>query len=445
MYNIIQQLKNEPATNEKIKILKLYKDNKLFQRVLKLTYDNTYNFYIKKFPEFTENKRLKFSLPTAFDFLEFELASRKVTGNEAIQLLSKVLGSLKPDDREVIKLVLQRDLDCGISTTTINKVFGGLVPNPKKMYMRCSVYSDKLWDELFEPESQIYIQEKMDGLYCNLVDYKFITRNLKLVKLFEAKPELFQDIVNSAKLFQDKVLQGELLIYNTKEMEYLDRQTSNGILNSKHKDLPKNCEIHYVVWDNIPKSAWYKGYCATDYFVRFNELGYRLPENSPIKLVNTLITQKSDKLEEVADFYKEIVRNGGEGVVLKTFGLKWEGKTSKYQLKYKKEFEFDLIITDILDGKNGKNEGKPSILHCESRDGLLKVNVGIGFTDEFLEDLRANTEKFLNKIVSVRAFDLITNQDNDEYSLFLPRFIEIREDKDRADTLDQIKEIVEFA
>ena len=45
---------------------------------------------------------------------------------------------------------------------------------------------------------------------------------------------------------------------------------------------------------------------------------------------------------------------------------------------------------------------------------------------------------YINKIITVKYNEKITKKDSDEVSLFLPRFVEVRIDKDSADTLDRI-------
>ena len=47
---------------------------------------------------------------------------------------------------------------------------------------------------------------------------------------------------------------------------------------------------------------------------------------------------------------------------------------------------------------------------------------------------------WLGSIVTIKAFDIIESS-KDNYTLYLPRFIEKRVDKDTADSLDRIKEI----
>jgi hypothetical protein len=71
---------------------------------------------------------------------------------------------------------------------------------------------------------------------------------------------------------------------------------------------------------------------------------------------------------------------------------------------------------------------------CESADGVVKVRVGSGFNDD---QRKTYGKELLDKIVAVKYNMRIKNKLGDE-SLFLPIFIEVRDDKDVADTSEVI-------
>jgi hypothetical protein len=75
-------------------------------------------------------------------------------------------------------------------------------------------------------------------------------------------------------------------------------------------------------------------------------------------------------------------------------------------------------------------------LICESEDGQLKVNVGSGFNDEDRKKL--TKESVEGKVITVKYNARIQSKNGDE-SLFLPIFVEVREDKDQADHIKDIK------
>ena len=73
---------------------------------------------------------------------------------------------------------------------------------------------------------------------------------------------------------------------------------------------------------------------------------------------------------------------------------------------------------------------------CYSADGIVNVKVGSGFNDEHRKTL--TKKDLVGKIVAVKYNARIKNKLGAE-SLFLPIFLEVREDKTEADTSKNIK------
>jgi ATP-dependent DNA ligase len=97
--------------------------------------------------------------------------------------------------------------------------------------------------------------------------------------------------------------------------------------------------------------------------------------------------------------------------------------------------ECDLKIVAVEEGK-GKATGMLGAIICESADGIVKVNVGSGFNDA--QRKQYWKENLVDKIVAVKYNARIKNKQGEE-SLFLPVFVEIRDDKDVADSSKIIK------
>ena len=124
---------------------------------------------------------------------------------------------------------------------------------------------------------------------------------------------------------------------------------------------------------------------------------------------------------------------GEEGIILKDLSGIWQNRRSKTQIKFKGELECDLKIVGVEEG-TGKYAGMLGAIICESADGVVKVRVGSGFNDE---QRKTYTADLVDKIVAVKYNMRIKNKLGEE-SLFLPIFIEVRDDKDEADDSDKI-------
>ena len=102
--------------------------------------------------------------------------------------------------------------------------------------------------------------------------------------------------------------------------------------------------------------------------------------------------------------------------------------------------ECDLEIIAVEEG-TGKYAGKLGAVVCRSgsEDGkFLTVSVGSGFNDAHRDNLWSIRDSLIGKIVAVKYNMRIKNKAGEE-SLFLPIFVEVRDDKDVADSLSDIK------
>jgi hypothetical protein len=84
-----------------------------------LALDPTINFYIKKVPAPAPLFLPTDTLQVAFASIVEWLASRKVRGAEATAWLARLLSTLTPDDQEVLRRVIGRNLKCGVSEATV--------------------------------------------------------------------------------------------------------------------------------------------------------------------------------------------------------------------------------------------------------------------------------------------------------------------------------------
>jgi ATP-dependent DNA ligase len=362
------------------------------------------------------------------------LSSREVTGNAAIAHLRAILSGLESDDAKVIERIIDKSLDCGVQVSTANDVWPGLI----KEYpcMLCSPFEQKLIDKIKFPA---YAQMKMDGMRFNAIvregKVEFRSRNGKQIHLLGHLEKEFAALAGDV----DCVFDGELLVMLEGDHQFADRQTGNGILNKANKGTISDKEatlVHATVWDVIPYLYFTDGHCPVPYATRFSSLGDLISKqsskNKRIWLVASEIVETYEKAQEI---FNEYLSLGYEGIILKDGSGEWEDKRAKHQIKFKGELECDLKIVAVEEG-TGKYAGLLGAIVCESADGVVKVNVGSGFNDAHRKTL---TEKdLIGKIVAVKYNARIKNKQGEE-SLFLPIFVEVRDDKDVADTSKDIK------
>jgi hypothetical protein len=427
----LNQLAAEPSRNAKIAMLEANKSNELLREVVRLTLDPFTQFYQRKIPVYKTSDTVT-SLQNALGGL-YDLSSRTVTGNAAIEYLRMLLSSVSADDAKVLERIIDKSLDCGVNSSTANKVWMGLI----KEYpvMLCSPFEQRLVDKIKFPA---YVQLKMDGMRFNAIvrdgKCEFRSRNGKEIQLLGNLEQEFIKLAGNV----DCVFDGELLVMMPGDDQFVDRQTGNGILNKANKgtiSAEQAALVHATVWDVIPYVLFGDGYCGSPYSTRFSSLKKLVdtipPENKKIWLVSSDMVENIDQANAK---FEEYLGLGLEGIILKDGSGAWEDKRAKHQIKFKGELECDLKIVAVEEG-TGKYEGMLGAIVCESADGIVKVNVGSGFNDEHRKTLKE--KDLLGKIVAVKYNTRIQNKSGDE-SLFLPIFVEVREDKTDADNSKDI-------
>lgn len=438
---------NTPGKNDKESLLKECVKDADFVKVLEWTYNPFKTYGIQKMPTDISAGTEEFTDET-WQFLH-ALFDRELTGNAATAELGAHLNRLNEASGVLLQRIIRKDLCAGFAKNTINKVVKGLIP--VFPYMRCCLPKDAKLDA-FEWGRGCFSQEKADGMFVNVLhDNTNVTVYGREGNLFP--PEKIADLALEVKTRLPVGYQyhGELLVMkNNKE---LPRETGNGILNSivtGNGDFAEDEKPVFKVWDRVPlEKAVAKGKYEEPYSKRLYGIATALlqkkAEEKYIFMIPTRIVYSE---KQARAHFAELVSQGKEGTILKKRMAIWRDGTSKEQVKFKVEFEVDLVITALVAGEEGTRiEGRTGALACETSDGLLKVNVAV--KNESMRDrLDAAPSEWIGKILAVRANAIMKPSESNEFhSLFLPRCVEdvYRTDKDVADSLDRVKKIFESA
>lgn len=437
---LFEQLASDAGRIFKIDLLNQHKDNELLKRVLYLALDPMVNFYIRKIPAYTPAASNQAdTLGPVLDTLMNQISTRQVTGNAAIELLTKLLSSLVVDDALVLERIIQKDLRCGVSESTVNRVWPGLVH--EYPCMLASGFDQKLIDKITWPA---YAQTKMDGMRFNAIvkdgKCEFRSRNGKLIDI---PSDLLQlPFIGMAEHYKDNIVfDGELLVVDIAGKP-LDRKTGNGILNKAVKGTMSAEEAESVratIWDAIPLEAFSAGYHDDWYKVRFAKLFNALSDMSAkmahvAHLVEFVDTTMVENIRQANKTFTKALEQGLEGIILKTYQGVWENKRAKHQIKFKAELECDLLCIGWEEG-TGKNVGRLGALQLQSACGMMKVGVGSGFTDKDRDTIKPDV---VGKIITVKYNAVVDDKRTETKSLFLPIYLETRLDKSEADTLDKL-------
>jgi len=404
---IITNLQDIQGTNAKMSFLKENKSD-LLGLVLKLTYDKLITFGLK---------------PQGLDQYDFK---NELSTQDAAQLLS--CGLTKDEthrvinnSNEIVHGIVNRNLKINLGSTNINKVFPNLIEKPK--YQRCDKYTSKTSKGITYPA---FIQLKADGTYREYISGSgWRSRS--------GQSYSYDFDFNSPEL-TGTVLMGELTI--KRGNEYLDRSTSNGLLNSLN--VPTVDEgLTFEVWDLLTTDEYNGGTCRP-YKERFDNL---VKVSKDIKGLDVIETQVVQNQEQALAFVKDKLSKGLEGGVLKDYSAKFKDGTSKLTLKMKLVFDIDVEIQGFSEGSVGtKREGKVGALLYSSKDSLIQGKVS-GFTDAVMDSF---SDSDIGRIITIEGNNLTKAKGSDTYAISHPRFIEFRDDKEEADTLDDCHKALEM-
>ncbi len=440
-YDVLEEIRKTSGNNAKMDMLRKYENDVVLCRILYYMYNPFHQYYIRKIPKYERSYNAStFTWDQIFSILnEFRL--REVTGNAAIEKLSHLLSYIHYKDASLVELILKKDSKTGLSTTFINRVLPNLIPKFEVMLADANVNIGNL----FSKYDFLFQQKKSDGKRMivtveNRDEITFLARSGKSIDhminhdlLVNGIKTLFNKLWDT-KYSKGFVLDGEVIMKDENGKDY-NRKYSNGRIMRKELPLEEIRRFHYEVWDIVPLNDFVNNTNEVPYETRFYDLldAFKLGYSN----MSVIETFTPTSLEEVMEINTKYMQSGYEGSVVKTPDHFYETKRSKSWIKIKNELECDLKVVQFNYGQPGtKYETMLGALVCESSDGKLRTGVGSGFSDELRKIL--NPKDIVGKIVTVKYNEVIDNKGSDIKSLYLPVFLELRDDKDVADTLVKI-------
>ena len=418
---IIRSLEDHPSRLNKEAIIEAEKDNVELFEGFKLALSPFITFGVKKVPSHSgpDGQGLPWE---AFQELCHLLYTRQLTGDDARNAIELALSaSTKSQWNDWYRRILIKDLRCGVSEKTVNKVKKDAVPVFECMLAHDGANHEKkiIGKKLLEP--------KLDGVrVLTIVDMQSRTvtqysRNGKVLENFGHITKALED--NIDLIGRSMVLDGEMV---SSSFQALMKQVHR-------KDNVQSEDAVLMLFDIIPLVEFQKGKSILGQKRRSNLL--RGMSNIFDKIGGIdIISQTEVDLDsyvgelQFKEFNKTAIENGYEGIMIKDVDAVYECKRSVSWLKQKPFIEVSLSVVAVEEG-TGKNEGRLGAIICEGTDDgkAIHVNVGSGFTDDQRNEFWISKEDMLGQIVEVRADAATRNQDSEDvYSLRFPRFLRFR-------------------
>ncbi|MDB4575376.1 hypothetical protein N9112_00270 [bacterium] len=441
IYYAIRVIAEEPSKNAKIELLAEFIQTVTgFEQVLELAYNPFKRYYIQKRIPINFGKR---EWGVEIFGLLGDLSSRGISGGDAIDTIAEYTEDLTEESWNLFWDVMEKDLKCGAGAKSINKAMSSL-GNPALItetpYMRCSLPKHTKLDE-WSWDNGVFSQLKLDGAFANVTTtYEGVT--IVTTRQGQEYPEkAIRSFLNAmkGKMLRGIQRHGELLVED-RFGTILNRQTGNGILNSllKGGPMPPDHHLVFIAWDHIRMSDVLNKKTDLPYYVRLDCLSNEVVEvGSPMyRIVETKTVYSQAEAYEEFDAAR---KKGEEGTIIKKRVAIWKNGTSKDQIKLKAELECEMKVVGKTEG-TGKNANYFGALLCESSCGLVECGVS-GFTDAMRAEITSKWDEWEGSIITVRFNELVQDRGGD-YSLFLPRFVELRGDKEHADDIEYIRSLV---
>jgi DNA ligase-1 len=353
------------------------------------------------------------------------LAARQLTGNAALTAVNTI--RLKATEAEWnlwYRRILIKDLRCGVSEKTINKVVEKNYADYVIPVFTCQLAHDSANHET-KVTGEKLIEVKLDGVRVVAIVYptglvSLFSRNGKSLANF---PLVEQQLAKHAVFFAEPVvLDGEIMSASFQDlMKQIHRKddvkSTDAVLNLFDiitlREFQAGRGEHRQIDRSVSLQAWYKEFA--DHMPNVTIVGQ--------ELVDLDTEQGQSRFKQINS---DAVAGGYEGIMIKDPNAVYECKRSVAWLKLKPFIEVSLEVVDVEEG-TGRNQGRLGALVCSGEDDgrLITVNCGSGFSDDNRTTYWLARDRLVGQIVEVRA-DAVTQNQDGTYSLRFPRFLRFR-------------------
>lgn len=434
------RLHKESVLQEILNLATLGDENsKLFFEFLYLAYDPYTTFGVKAVQPTVGIVNAENPWEDFFKLLLSDLATRTLTGNaahDAIESMSVRFNSTAWNDFCIN--VIGKDLRCGISDKTINKIC-------KNTNYEIPIFSCQLaTDSEGRPEMKGIkrLEPKLDGVRVIMVvmppsaydDEVVVISYSRNGKVFNNFKHIEEQIKNNCQKMIRHAATSNLNTGFVLDGEVMGESFQELMRQARRKENADASDSVFHVFDILPLSDFRRRYWNAQLSKRIKILEDMRPvlDNMthvkllPHILVDLDLAEGRDQLERYAN---DCVAQGFEGIMIKSMDAPYECKRNKFWLKWKPTISVDLEIVGVEAG-TGRNKNRLGALICEGEDHgkHIMVNVGSGFSDVDRDDYWVNRNLIVGRTVEILA-DAVTQNQDGTHSLRFPRFLRFRDDK----------------
>jgi DNA ligase-1 len=387
---------------------------------VRMCLDKLYTFGVKQIPEKTEAGGQGLSWANFLQLAE-ALYRRELTGHEARDAIKLGMDIATQDQwNGFFSRILRKDLRCGVSEKTVNKVlkkFKDIAPVP---VFECMLAQDSANHKQKMIGKKI-VQPKLDGVRClTVIDYEN-----KTVAQYSRNGHEFLNFTHITDYLSNFIEEfGRSLVIDA---EVVSTNFQALMKQARRKEDADASDAKLMVFDVIPLVEFKQGRSTLGQRRRLNFLKNFENIFGDSGFIEILpwrefdLDSLTDEIE-CQDYMREMVDAGYEGIMLKDPDASYVCKRDTAWMKSKPFIEVTLAVVGYEEG-TGRNEGRLGALICEGEDDgkTISVNCGSGFSDSDRGELWKGRDSLVDQIVEVRA-DAITQNQDGTYSLRFPRF-----------------------
>ena len=365
---------------------------------------------------------------TKFWALLENLRTRGITGNRARDAIQEMAEQFDSDEwNGLARRVIIKDLRCGISEKTLNKVLG-------KSEYKIPVFTCQLAQDSSEQQHKLKgtkrLEVKLDGVrVLAVVQGAGVTLYSRNGKAFENFPQIAEFIEENRKAFQYGAATGGRFVLDG---EIVGESFQKLMKQAQRKSDAKTDGMVYHVFDILPLDALQEGHYNAQQHKRLAWLDSaksHLPEGGCVQIMPGMNVDldTAEGHDVLRRFAEASVEQGYEGIMIKELDAPYQCKRSDFWMKWKPTISVDLEIVGFEEG-TGRNAGRMGAIICEGEDNgrRIRVNVGSGFSDSNRDEYWSARDELLGHLVEVQA-DAVTQNQDGSYSLRFPRFLRFRD------------------
>ena len=424
LFKKLKILKNIGGTNDKKRFIKANEDDLLFKTTLKFLLDpyvvtNISKKKIEKKVKVEADKEIV-NMYDLYDYL-----SQDCTGRDTQIASVQAFINEHKEFGDELKEIICKNYKLGCAAKLVNSALGyTYIPD---FNVQLATSYDKCYNKFKGKE--IIITEKIDGQKMIAIkENNKVKLYSRQGKILDGLIEIEKDILSINK--ESFVMDGELVSaneFNNNEDTYKDTMKK-----ASKKGIKTG--LVYMIYDYIENvDDFYRGRDNTKSIDRKANVKRIIDENN-LKFIKYLEPWYiGEDLNKVEEFLLKADNNGKEGICVNIADAPYEAKRTHNLAKCKSFKTADVLVYDIVEGE-GAMKDMLGALKCKFiyNGEIQEVEVGSGFKQSERIEIYNNPSLVLNKIITIRMFEISKNSSTNKFSLRFPSWISmnyIRKDK----------------